>query len=111
MPRSPLSYPVAIITREPSGEIAKSETSLVTVGNNASLWVWADLYERDLAQVAAAQAKAPLAAQISVKAFIDQEFPGTVNFISPAMDESSRTVKLRIEELHTLLDEPLPSAD
>ncbi len=79
-----------------AGEIAKSETSLVTVGNNASLWVWADLYERDLARIAAAQSKAPLAAQISVKAFIGQEFPGTVDFISPAMDESSRTVKLRI---------------
>ena len=79
-----------------AGEVAKSETSLVTVGNNASLWVWADLYERDLAQVATAQARAPLSAQVSVKAFIGQEFPGTVDFISPAMDESSRTIKLRI---------------
>jgi len=78
------------------GEIAKPEQSLVTVGDNASLWVWADLYERDIAVVVREQAKQPLAAVVSVKAFPGEEFPGTLDFVSPAMSESSRTVKLRI---------------
>jgi len=79
-----------------AGEIAKPETSLVTIGENSSLWVWADLYERDVALVTREQAEQPLAARIEVKAFPREQFPGIVDFVSPAMSESSRTVKLRI---------------
>ncbi len=79
-----------------AGEIAQSEESLVTVGDNRSLWLWADLYERDLSRVAAAQADGPLDASVFVKAFPETAFPGKVDFISPAMDSASRTVKLRI---------------
>lgn len=78
------------------GEIARAGESLVTVGDNQSMWVWADLYERDFARVSAAQSKQPLTAEVSVEAFGDHAFPGTVDFISPAMNESSRTVELRI---------------
>ena len=78
------------------GEVAKSEDPLVTVGDNAALWVWADLYERDLATVTRAQAEQPLTVLVSVRAYPDQEFPGTVDFISPSMNTASRTVKLRI---------------
>ena len=38
-----------------------------------------------------------LAASVSVKAYPGEEFPGTVDFVSPAMDEASRTVKVRVE--------------
>lgn len=79
-----------------AGEVAKSETSLLTVGDNSALWVWADLYERDIAVVTRAQARQLLEAAIDVKAFAGESFAGTVDFISPAMNESSRTVKLRI---------------
>jgi cobalt-zinc-cadmium efflux system membrane fusion protein len=34
---------------------------------------------------------------VAVRAYPDQEFPGTVDFVSPAMDEPSRTVKVRVE--------------
>jgi cobalt-zinc-cadmium efflux system membrane fusion protein len=68
----------------------------VTVGDNASLWVWADLYERDIALVTREQRKEKLGAQVRVKAYPDQHFPGTVDFVSPSMSESSRTVKVRI---------------
>ena len=79
-----------------AGEIARPETSVATIGENSSLWVWADLYEQDIARVTREQAKQPLAAQIEVKAFSGEQFPGTVDFVSPSMSESSRTVKLRI---------------
>ena len=52
-----------------AGEIAKSDAPLLTIGDNAVLWVWADLYERDVAQVMGAQNAAPLAASVAVKAF------------------------------------------
>lgn len=79
-----------------AGEVAKAGEPLVTVGDNASVWVWADLYERDIALVTRAQREAPLAAEIEVKAYPKRRFPGTVDFVSPTMSESSRTVKLRI---------------
>ncbi len=78
------------------GEIARSEGSLVTVGDSSALWVWADLYERDLQVVAGAQARQPLAAEVSVRAFPGERFPGTVDLVSPSMSASSRTVKVRL---------------
>lgn len=78
------------------GEVAKSEASLVTVGDNSAVWVWADLYERDIAMVAAAQKQEPLEAAIEVRAFPGREFRGVLDFISPAMSKTSRTVKLRV---------------
>ncbi len=79
-----------------AGEVARVGEALVTVGDNASLWVWADLYERDIALVIREQRKQPLAAEIQVKAYPGRQFPGTVDFVSPSMSESSRTVKVRI---------------
>lgn len=80
-----------------SGEFAKPAESLLTVGDNGNVWVWADLYERDIAAVKLGQSKQKLTASIQVKAYPGDEFPGTVELVGPAMDESSRTVKVRIE--------------
>lgn len=80
-----------------AGEVAKTDESLVTVGDNTAVWVWADLYERDIAAVKSGQAAEKLSASISVKAYPGVEFPGIVDLVSPAMDESSRTVKVRVE--------------
>ncbi|MCU0692381.1 MAG: efflux RND transporter periplasmic adaptor subunit [Polyangiaceae bacterium] len=99
--RSPSEGAVLAMHAVP-GEVAKSEESLLTVGDNATLWLWGDLYERDFAAVAAAQAQRPLAATVTVKAYPGVEFPGTVDFVSPSMSRASRTVKLRIA---------LPNAD
>ncbi|HSA33766.1 MAG TPA: efflux RND transporter periplasmic adaptor subunit [bacterium] len=79
------------------GEVAKTEESLVTVGDNMTVWVWADLYEQDIATVKRVQAVGKLEASVLVKAYPDEEFPGIVDLVSPSMDESSRTVKVRVE--------------
>jgi cobalt-zinc-cadmium efflux system membrane fusion protein len=80
-----------------SGEVARTDESLLTVGDNTAVWVWADLYERDIAAVTKGQAAGKLQATVSVKAYPGEEFQGTVELVSPAMDESSRTVKVRIQ--------------
>ncbi|MDJ0765639.1 MAG: efflux RND transporter periplasmic adaptor subunit [Myxococcota bacterium] len=79
-----------------AGELARAETSLATVGDNTAMWVWADLYEQDIALVSRKQAKQPLAAMVEVKAYPGEGFKGTVDFVSPLMSESSRTVKIRV---------------
>jgi cobalt-zinc-cadmium efflux system membrane fusion protein len=83
------------------GEVARSEESLLTVGDLSRLWLWADLYEADQAGVAERQAKSRLAAQISVAAFPGREFRGEVDFLGPTMDPATRTVKVRV-----LVDNP-----
>lgn len=98
--RAPLDGTV-LVMHAVSGEVAKTDESLVTVGDNTTVWVWADLYERDIAAVKKGQAAQKLAASISVKAYPGDEFPGTVDLVSPAMDESSRTVKVRVEVKNT----------
>ena len=74
------------------GEPAHTEEVMATVGDIATVWVWADLYERDLAKLL----PAPLPAEVLVRAWPGQTFAGTVDFISPSIDETSRTVKLRV---------------
>jgi cobalt-zinc-cadmium efflux system membrane fusion protein len=94
--RAPIDGTVLVMHAVP-GEATKTEESLVTVGDNTAVWVWADLYERDIAAVKKGQAAEKVAASISVKAYPGEEFPGIVDLVSPAMDESSRTVKVRVQ--------------
>jgi RND family efflux transporter MFP subunit len=79
------------------GEMIKPEESLITVGDNSTVWVWANVYERDMAALRGAQSQQKLSARVAVRGYPGQEFPGTVDFLSPAMEETSRTVRVRIE--------------
>jgi len=94
--RSPMQGTV-LVMHAVSGELARPDEVLLTVGDSSSLWVWADLYERDLAAVRAGQAEHKLAAALSVKAYPGQEFPATLELVSPALDEVSRTIKVRLQ--------------
>ena len=94
--RAPMDGSV-LVMHAVSGEVARGDVALVTVGDNTSVWVWADLYERDIATVKRGQTAVKLAASVSVKAYPGDEFAGTVDLVSPAMDESSSTVNVRVE--------------
>jgi cobalt-zinc-cadmium efflux system membrane fusion protein len=74
------------------GEAARPDELMATIGDVATVWVWADLYERDLSRLATG----PQPAEVSVRAWPGQTFAGTVDFVSPSIDETSRTVKLRV---------------
>lgn len=77
------------------GELVRPDQAIITVGDLADLWLWADLYEDQLGRVVSA-GKAPLRAGATVKAFPGEVFPGTVDLVGPTMDEKTRTVKVRI---------------
>jgi cobalt-zinc-cadmium efflux system membrane fusion protein len=79
------------------GEAVRADESLLVVGENRTVWVWADVYERDVAKLAGRPSAPKLRALVRVRAYPSEDFPGTVDFMSPAMDESSRTAKLRVE--------------
>lgn len=56
------------------------------------VWVLADAYESDLAQVAVG-----MRATLTLKAFPNRAFHGQVMFIDPLLDPKTRTAKVRIE--------------
>jgi len=65
---------------------------LFVVADLSRVWVVADVFERDLAQVKIGQQ-----AKMSIDAFPGRAFTGLVTFISPTLDEITRTTKVRFE--------------
>jgi len=94
--RAPSSGAVLSLRAVP-GEVARSEESLAVIGDNTTVWVWADLYERDIARIAREQRRSRLPATVTVRAYPGEAFPGVVDLVSPSMEEASRTVRLRVE--------------
>lgn len=76
---------------------------LFVVADLSRVWVVADIYERDLSQVKIGQR-----AKLAIDAFPGRPFTGLVTFISPTLDEITRTAKVRFEFPNTdLLLKPL----
>ena len=67
-------------------------TKLFTIVDLSSVWVIADVYERDLHGVREG-ARAVIAAQ----AFPERSFDGRVGYIDPQLNEGTRTAKVRVE--------------
>ena len=65
---------------------------LFVVADLSRVWVVADVYERDLSQVKIGQQ-----AKLTIDAFPGRAFTGLVTFISPTLDEITRTAKVRFE--------------
>jgi len=92
--RAPLAGTVIAWTLTP-GEVVEAGKSLVTVADLSTVWVWMNLYERDLARVLQETQKGVVRAQISTSAFPDSVFEGAIDLIGATVDEGDRTVKVR----------------
>ncbi|MDO8596371.1 MAG: efflux RND transporter periplasmic adaptor subunit [Sulfuricaulis sp.] len=66
--------------------------ALYRISNLSALWLLADIFEQDLAQVAQGQA-----AKIMVNAYPGKVFTGKVAFVYPTVTPETRTAKVRIE--------------
>lgn len=69
---------------------ADSSVPLITVSDLHTVWVLADVYEQDLKLV-----QHGATVNVSVPAYPDEKFPGTVAHIGDVLDPTSHTVKLR----------------
>lgn len=74
------------------GEGIVPTTPLMTVVDTRVLWLLADIYEKDLGKIKLGQK-----AIFTVAAYPKKSFRGRVSYISPTMEEKTRTVKARIE--------------
>jgi Cu(I)/Ag(I) efflux system membrane fusion protein len=65
---------------------------LYQIADLSSVWVLADVFERDIAQVKAGQK-----VRLSINAYPDKSFTGTVAYIYPTLKVETRTIPVRIE--------------
>lgn len=80
------------------GQIVDTTQSIYIIADLSNLWVWCDVYEKDLAVLHEQTAKdKPLEAIVKVKAFESKGFKGKLDFVGNLMDEHTRTVKMRVQ--------------
>jgi cobalt-zinc-cadmium efflux system membrane fusion protein len=94
-PLLPVRSPIGgIITEKHAivGELSDPSKSLYTVADLSSVWVQVDINEKDLARVHKGQP-----AILTVGAFPDLKLKGRITYIADLLDETTRTVKARIE--------------
>ena len=67
-------------------------TKLYTIADLSSVWVYAQVFQSDIARI-----KVGDAATIATDAWPGRSFPGRVSFIQPQVDDTTRTLKVRVE--------------
>lgn len=65
---------------------------LFTVSDLSTVWMFADLYEKDIAGVQIGQE-----VNVTSSAYPGETFTGRVTFINPVLDDATRTIKVRVE--------------
>ena len=95
-PKHAVRAPLAgrVIEREVTlGElVAPEKEKLMVIADMSSVWVLADVPEAKLGQLSTG-AKA----EIAVPALGSQKFEGTISYLSPELDPSTRTARVRVE--------------
>ena len=66
--------------------------SLYQIADLSSVWVMADVYEQDIAQV-----RTGSKAKVSISAYPDRNFAGTITYIYPTLKPETRTISVRLE--------------
>jgi membrane fusion protein, copper/silver efflux system len=66
--------------------------ALYQIADVGSVWVLADVFERDIAAIRVGQE-----AEVSIDAYPGKAFPGKVSYLYPTLNPQTRTVPVRIE--------------
>jgi len=89
--RAPFSGTV-IERHATQGEQVNEENAMFAISDLSTLWLIADVYEKDIAKVKRGQL-----ATTSVKAYPQRYFNGKVTWISDLINKETRTLKIRVE--------------
>ncbi len=74
------------------GELVTPERNLFTLADLSRVWIWIDVYQRDLGGVHLEDE-----ARARVDAFPGEVFTGTVSYLSAQVDSDTRTVRARLD--------------
>ena len=92
--RIPMKSPLSGTVMErhvTEGQFVQTDSNpLLTIADLSSVWVLADIFERDLHRIQVGQK-----AEVRTEAYPEHQFVARVSHIGDAMDPSSRTVKVR----------------
>ena len=72
------------------GEVVQPDHELFTIANLSSVWVLADVYEKDLGKL-----QRDTDVSVRVEAYPDRVFPGKLTYVSDLIDPKTRTAKVR----------------
>jgi cobalt-zinc-cadmium efflux system membrane fusion protein len=89
--KSPLAGTV-VERHATAGEVANPERQLFVIASIDPVWVIGRAYESDLARVQTGGL-----AIVSVKAYPERTWKGTISYVSPTLDERTRTAEVRVE--------------
>ncbi len=73
-----------------SGEVVEPERELFTIADLSTVWVLADVYQKDLARLPRSGD-----VEIRVDAYPDRVFSGKLTYVSDVIDPATRTAKVR----------------
>jgi len=88
---APLSGTVISRSVNP-GEVITADKELLRVSNLSSVWVIAQVYEKDLGKI-----RIGSGAMITSDAYPGRVFRGQVSYIDPVIDQTTRTAQVRVE--------------
>lgn len=78
-----------------TGELVEPGKDVLLLADLGSVWVWADIYGKDLPRLLAAEKTGSIPVSVHVRAFPDTAFEGRIDYIGATMDATTRTVKVR----------------
>jgi membrane fusion protein, heavy metal efflux system len=74
------------------GEVIEAGADLFTIADASTVWVQAEVYEKDLGLIRTGQT-----AVVQIDTYADRQFPAKVAYIGDVVDPKTRTVKVRCE--------------
>lgn len=77
------------------GELVEPGKDVMLVTDLGTLWVWGDIYERDLEPLLEAKKNGSVPVEIRVRAFPRRAFVGEIDYVGATMTKKTRTVKVR----------------
>lgn len=78
------------------GELVRPSKNLFTVADLSRVWVWIDVYERDLAHVHLDDV-----VQVRVQAYPKRVYTGKVGYLSDQVDRGTRAIRARLDVENT----------
>lgn len=88
---SPISGTVTEIKAR-QGDYVTEGAEVYAVADLSRVWMWAEVYEYEFSKVSIGSK-----AEVTVEAFPGKTFTGRVDFIDPAVNPESRTVRVRVD--------------
>ena len=82
-----------VVAREATlGELVAPEDVLFTIADLSEVWLWVDLYERDLAHVETGRR-----VEVRLDAWPGETFAGELAYIADQLEPESRTIRARVD--------------